>query len=455
MMTAHSFPADSRQPGTLVVGLGKTGLSCVRFFERKGIPVAVVDSRAQPPSLETVRRDLPQVPVFTGSFDDSVFAAADRLVVSPGVPVTEPHIAAAYQRGAEVLGDIELFVREAAAPVVAITGSNGKSTVTTLIGEMARQAGVRVAVGGNLGVPALDLLGPEVELYVLELSSFQLETTRSLHAEAAAVLNVSPDHLDRYPSLEAYAATKASILRGCQHAVVNYDDPLVRGMPGGLARTGFSLGAPSADGFGLLEDRQGKSWLCRGDNRLLPVDEVLVPGRHNLANALAALALGTAVGLPLEAMLHAIREFHGLPHRTRFVAELNSVRWYNDSKGTNPGASIAALMGLDRGDSSRTVLIAGGECKGASFSELAAAVERYARAVVLIGRDADQVAKALKGAVPISRAESMADAVEQAAEMAEAGDRVLLSPACASFDMFWGFEHRGDVFEALVRERIV
>lgn len=454
MMTARSYSADSQPSGTLVVGLGKTGLSCVRFLHRKGVPVVAVDSRDEPPSLETVRRDLPQVPVFTGSFDDSIFAAAERLVVSPGVPVTEPHIATAHQRGAEVLGDIELFVREAAAPVVAITGSNGKSTVTTLVGDMAEQAGVRVAVGGNLGVPALDLLDPEVELYVLELSSFQLETTRSLHAEAAAVLNVSPDHLDRYPSLSAYADTKASILRGCEHAVVNYDDPLVRGMPGGLARSGFTLGEPPADGFGLLKDHHGSFWLCRGDKRLLPVDEVLVPGRHNLANALAGLALGTAVGLPLDAMMRAIRKFRGLPHRTRFVAELHSVRWYNDSKGTNPGASIAALKGLDCGDDSRTVLIAGGECKGAAFDELAAAVERYARAVVVLGRDAEQIAAALKGSVSITRAVDMSDAVEQAASAAEAGDRVLLSPACASFDMFRGFEHRGDVFEALVQERV-
>jgi len=452
MMTAQDITTTpGQEPATLVVGLGKTGLSCARYLARRGVAVAVVDSRAEPPGLEDLRRELPAVPVFTGGFDDEVFAAAERLVVSPGVAVTEPHVRAARDRGAEILGDIELFAREAAAPVVAVTGSNGKSTVTTLVGEMARLAGVEVAVGGNLGRPALDLLAPENELYVLELSSFQLETTWSLHAEAAVVLNISPDHMDRYESLDDYAGAKAKIFREAQTAVVNLDDPWVRSMPGGRQRVGFTLNEPRPGEFGVRR-LDGRSWLCRGDTHLLAADELLIAGRHNQANALAALALGTAVGLPIGAMLEALRTFPGLPHRTRFVAESGGVRWYNDSKGTNVGACVAALEGFDAGDDSRTVLLAGGDCKGASFDDLVPAAARLARAVVLIGRDADQIAGVLEGRVPLVRATDMADAVKQAATLAQPGDRVLLSPACASFDMFRNYEHRGEVFESLVRE---
>jgi UDP-N-acetylmuramoylalanine--D-glutamate ligase len=451
MMAAIDTRPHSAQPETLVVGLGKTGLSCARFLARRGVPVAIVDSRESPPGLEDACIDLPGVPVFTGGFDEAVFAAAGRLVVSPGVPVSQPQVAAARQRGIEILGDIELFAREALAPVVAITGSNGKSTVTTLVGEMARRSGMKVAVGGNLGTPALDLLDSGAELYVLELSSFQLETTRSLRAEAAVVLNISPDHLDRYAGVEEYAAAKASVYRHCEYAIVNFDDPLVRSMSGGRQRTGFTLAEPRADDFGIRE-KQGRQWICRGAQTLMPAADVLMPGRHNLVNALAALALGTAVGLPFGAMVETLQTFPGLPHRTRFVAEMNAVRWYNDSKGTNPGASIAALEGFDRGDNSRTVLIAGGDCKGADFTDLADAAARYARAVVLMGRDAARIAGTLEDRVPLVRASDMADAVRKAAAAAQPGDRVLLSPACASFDMFRGFEHRGDVFEALVQE---
>ena len=448
-MTVHSA-APQTPPETLIVGLGKTGLSCARYLSRQGVAVAVIDSRQDPPGLADLQRELPAVPVFTGGFDDEVFAAAGRLVVSPGVPLSEAHLKAALARGVEVVGDIELFAREATAPVIAITGSNGKSTVTTLVGEMARRAGIRVAVGGNLGQPALDLLEPGVELYVLELSSFQLETTRSLHARAAVVLNVSPDHMDRYAALDDYARAKASVYLQAEAAVINLDDPIVRVMPGGAQRIGFTLGEPQGDGFGIRAiDSRG--WLCRGDKALIAADELLIAGRHNQANALAALALGAEVGLPLNAMLEALRTFPGLAHRTRYVAEIKGVRWYNDSKGTNVGACVAALEGLDMGDDSRSVLIAGGDCKGAAFEDLAKAAG-LARAVVLIGRDAPRIEAALAGRVPCVRAQDMAEAVARAAQLAEPGDRVLLSPACASFDMFRNYEHRGEVFEALVRE---
>jgi UDP-N-acetylmuramoylalanine--D-glutamate ligase len=363
------------------------------------------------------------------------------------VPLDQPQIQAAMQRGAEVLGDIELFARAVQAPVVAITGSNGKSTVTSLLGEMARIAGLQVAIGGNLGRPALELLNDEVQLYVLELSSFQLETTGSLRAAAAVVLNISADHMDRYRDLQHYVDTKALIYRGAQKAVVNRDDPRVAELAVQVNEIiGFTLSTPQAGDFGVTENEQSP-WLCHGTLPLLPVTELRIPGRHNLANALAALALGSAVDLPMPAMLQALRTFAGLPHRTQFVADKRQLRWYNDSKGTNVGATLAALQGLHSaaGDS-RTVLIAGGDCKGADFTELAPVVERTARAVILIGRDAPSIARVLRGRTRLAHARTLSDAVRQAVELAEPGDRVLLSPACASFDMFANFEARGQAF---------
>ena len=439
---------------TLIVGLGKTGLSCARYLAARGERVAVTDSRAEPPGLTALRAELPDVALFLGGFERAVFESADLLVVSPGVPVATPEIRAAQARGIPVVGDIELFARAAEAagvPVAAITGSNGKSTVTTLLGDMARAAGRRVAVGGNLGEPALDLLAEDRDLYVLEVSSFQLETTASLHPAVAAVLNLSPDHMDRYPDVAAYAAAKARLLHGAGTAVLNADDPQVLAMPGGDARWYFTLGEPrGADWFGIRKSA-GETWLCRGDEALLRAVEIRIPGSHNLANVLAALAMGEALGLPREAMLAAVRAFRGLPHRTEFVADKGGVAWYNDSKGTNLGACVAALEGLHDDTAARTVLIAGGDCKGADFSELAPVAKRCARAVVLIGRDAPDLERVLQGVAPLARAADMAEAVQLALRLARPGDRVLLSPACASFDMFRNYKHRGDVFMAAVR----
>ncbi|MCU0833992.1 MAG: UDP-N-acetylmuramoyl-L-alanine--D-glutamate ligase [Chromatiaceae bacterium] len=437
---------------TLIVGLGKTGLSCARYLRAQGVAVAVTDSRPNPPGLAALREQMPDVAVFVGGFAPEVFAAAERLILSPGVPLAEPLVVAAVARGVPVLGDIELFARAAKAPVVAITGSNGKSTVTTLLGRMAQLAGVRVAVGGNLGDPALDLLSDAVELYVLELSSFQLETTTSLRAKAATVLNLSADHMDRYPSLPAYAAAKARALAGAETAVVNRDDPLVCAMAAPETRVvGFTLGPPQRPEDYGLHERDGETWLARGSTPLVPAREVALSGRHNLANALAAIALGEAAGLPLDAVRGALRTFGGLPHRTELVAEIDGVRWYDDSKGTNPGATIAALEGLvDPRGSARAVLIAGGDGKGADFAPLAPTVEALARAVVLIGRDAPLLEQVLRGRVPLLPAKDMDAAVRLAAGAAREGDCVLLSPACASFDMFDNYEHRGRVFAAAV-----
>ena len=457
MNASKPIPGASQAPPgngfrTLVVGLGKTGVSCARYLRGQGVRVAVTDSRPNPPGLAEVRRDLPEVAVFVGGFDPAVFAAAEQLVVSPGVPLATPLVQESMARGVPVIGDVELFARGARAPICAITGSNGKSTVTTLVGLMARLAGRRAAVGGNLGDPALDLLEDSAELYVVELSSFQLETTPGLCAQAAVVLNISADHMDRYPDLAAYIAAKARVYDRATVAVVNRDDSLVCAMARSSEREiGFTLKAPGDSDYGLRE-LDGGAWLCRGPDPLVPADEVQIQGRHNLANALAALALGEACGLPLDACLAALRTFPGLDHRSQLVGECRGLRWYDDSKGTNPGATVAALDGLvPPGSQSRAVLIAGGDGKGADFSPLASVAERAARAVILIGRDAPLIESVLHGRVALVHAQDMDDAVHRAAELGLPGDCVLLSPACASFDMFDDYEHRGRVFAEAVR----
>ncbi len=432
----------------LIVGLGKTGLSCARFLARRGEEFAAIDSRAHPPELAVFRREFPEAAVHLGGFDPMVIFRAQRLIVSPGVALAEAPITAAVNRGAEAVGDIELFAQTGRAPVIAITGANGKSTVTTLVGEMAADAGREVRVGGNLGTPALDLLEEnEPDLYVLELSSFQLETTVSLNAAAATVLNLSPDHMDRYRDMNEYAAAKARIYRGDGVMVINADDPLVTAMAQrGRRITRFGLGAPAGEDFGVVE-RAGQAWLAQGANLLMNAAELRIKGAHNIANALAALALGAAVGLPMDSMLGTLRRFAGLPHRTQWVATRDGVTWYNDSKGTNVGATVAALQGMP----GKVVLIAGGLGKGQDFSLLRDAVAAKARAVVLLGRDAPLIERALAGVTPVVNVASMEDAVAHARELAQSGDTVLLSPACASFDMFKGYDHRGDVFSEAVR----
>ncbi len=432
-------------PMTLIVGLGSTGLSCVRFLAGRDIRLAVIDSRDHPPCLQQLRDEFPDVALFTGAFEADVFEAAERLIVSPGVSLKEPQIQQAISRGIEVIGDVELFLRQVNVPVVAITGSNGKSTVTTLLGEMAKIAGLRAGVGGNLGTPVLELLDEANELYILELSSFQLETIRSLRAKAAVILNLSADHMDRYDSYEEYMQAKAVIYRNAETAVVNLDDSAAMQLAENAHSISFCMQAPRQDQYGIC-DADGVQWLCRGEQLLLETSAIPASGKHNQANALAALALGEAVGLPMDAMLLAIRSFRGLAHRTWFVAEIDHVRWYNDSKGTNPGATIAALEGVDMADESRSILIAGGDCKGADFSRLAALLPAYVRALVLIGRDAPHIDKAVGGAVPVVNAVDMNDAVRLAAGLARPGDRVLLSPACASFDMYENYMQRGEAF---------
>ncbi|UVJ43240.1 UDP-N-acetylmuramoyl-L-alanine--D-glutamate ligase [Pseudomonas sp. LS1212] len=434
----------------IVVGLGKSGMSLVRFLAQRGVAFAVADTRENPPELATLRRDYPQVEVRCGELDVEFLCRADELYISPGLALATPALQQAAARGVKLSGDIELFARNAKAPIVAISGSNAKSTVTTLVGEMAAAAGKRVAVGGNLGTPALDLLADDVELYVLELSSFQLETTDQLNAEVATVLNVSEDHMDRYSGLPAYHLAKHRIFRGARQVVVNRQDALSRPLMGeGLPCWTFGLNKPDFKAFGLREEN-GEKYLAFQFENLMPVRDLKIRGAHNQANALAALALGHAVGLPFDAMLSSLRTFTGLAHRCQWLRERDGVTWYDDSKATNVGAALAAIEGLGADIAGKLVLVAGGDGKGADFSALRAPVAAHCRAVVLLGRDAELLAKALGDEVPLIRVKTLDEAVQQCAELAREGDAVLLSPACASLDMFKNFEERGRLFAQAV-----
>ena len=467
------------QPGgapVLLVGLGATGLSCARYFERLGQPVRIVDSRAEPPGLAGLGTLRETVDLRLGGFDTAALKGVSEVVVSPGVPLDEPLLEEARRRGYALLGDIEIFARAADAPVAAITGSNGKSTVTQLLAELAEAAGLRVRAGANLGTPALALFTDQPpDLYVLELSSFQLELTESLRARVACVLNISADHIDRHGDLERYAAAKARILHGAECVVLNREDPRVMSMWDGITPCiRFGLDAPVAGEYGLAETAQGPA-LARGDRILLPAGRLRLRGRHNLANALAALAMLEALGVntapesraqsrlepglepglgpgePPAGVLQALAAFPGLPHRSEWVAERGGVEWINDSKGTNVGAAVAAVTGMDK----PVVLIAGGDGKGADFRPLADAARDRVRAAVLLGRDAPLLEEALEEALgdacPTVRVASIEEAVREAARLARPGDCVLLSPACASTDMHRDYRERGERFAAAAR----
>lgn len=450
----------------LVLGLGETGLSALRWLRHHGAILSVADTRTDPPSLVSVLAEMPEVRVHAGAFTESVFAWAEIIVVSPGIaidgPLAEPLIQAAIARGIPVVGDVELFAQYKSnqAKVIAISGANGKTTVTTLVGEMCRAAGLKTVVAGNIGLPVLDALtlaearGESPDVYVLELSSFQLETTFNLQADAATVLNVTEDHMDRYVGMAQYAAAKARIFQGGGVQVLNRQDAISRRMAlAGREEITFGSDLPhSHNDFGLMQVH-GDVWLMHGSMELLNTSELRITGLHNACNALAALALCRAIGLDYLPLLQALRNFKGLPHRVEWVANVNDVDFYDDSKGTNVGATIAALSGLlQKSLSQKIVLIAGGDGKGQDFSPLQEAVGKNARAVVLIGRDGMKIAQALHHTqVTLIHADSLEQAVSLAAAAAQAGDAVLLSPACASFDMFRNYEHRAEVFIAAVK----
>lgn len=436
---------------SVVVGLGVTGLSVARYLHARGEDFCVVDTREHPPGLDTLAAEMPGVPFVTGELIQAVLDTAAELVVSPGIAPSEPWLQRAVVEGAQLIGDVDLFVREAKAPVIGITGSNAKSTVTDLVGHMAKAAGRRVAVGGNLGTPALDLLDDQVELYVLELSSFQLERAQSLSLEVATVLNLSPDHLDRHGTMQTYHQAKHRIFDGSKSVVLNSDDPLtIPPMAGNRKQISWRLREPELQGFGVRVNDEGVEILVEGFEALMPVAELGLVGRHNVANALAALAIGRAVDLPTPAMRTALRAYQGLAHRCERVARVNDVTWVNDSKATNVGAALAAIEGL--GAQSRLILIAGGRDKGADFRVLKDAVSAHCDAVLLIGEASDDIASALDGVVSVQRLQNLDQAVHRAQEISVAGQTVLLSPACASFDQFASFEERGERFRSLVSE---
>lgn len=438
----------------VIVGLGATGLSSARYLKEQGIPFAVTDTRPNPPHLDALQKLAPETIVSLGQLDEALLDKAAAIILSPGVALREPLIAKQVKKGKSVIGDVELFAKAVNAPVIAITGTNAKSTVTTVVGKMAEAAGYHVEVGGNLGVPALDLLmqNKMANLFVLELSSFQLETTHTLKPQVATILNVTPDHMDRYDSLSEYQQAKYRIYQHCQIAVCNRDDPLTECHDKYLQnKWHFTIDKPRQNEFGLISTADD-TYLAFENDRLLSINELPIMGKHYQANALASLAIGHGFGLPLDVMLNILREFKGLPHRCQFVRERHGVRWYNDSKGTNVGATLAAISGLGSEIKGKLILIAGGVGKNADFSPLVSIIEKYARHVVLIGEAASDIASVIGNRVPISFAHTMNDAVDQADRAAKPNDCVLLSPACASFDMFKHYAHRGDVFMEIVEK---
>jgi UDP-N-acetylmuramoylalanine--D-glutamate ligase len=435
----------------VIVGLGATGLSCARFLKDQGLNVAITDTRPQPPHLDALLKMYTDIPVALGGLNTELLNQATTIILSPGIALQEPVIAQQIKRGVPVIGDIELFARAVRAPVIAITGTNAKSTVTTLVGKMAAAAGFNTQVGGNLGVPALDLLNQNTtaNLFVLELSSFQLETTYSLKPQVATILNVTPDHMDRYDTFADYQKTKYRVYQNCKVAVCNRDDGATECYEIITKKFYFTLQTPGKEEFGLLV-KDKNTYLAYEDQLLLDVRELPVMGKHYQANALASLAIGYGFGLPLEPMLNVLQEFTGLPHRCQLVRERNGVKWYNDSKGTNVGATQAAIEGLGSEISGKLIMIMGGVGKNADFRPMIPTIKKYTRQVVLIGEAAPEIAHAIGTQIPTSFATSMDEAVSQAASAALPNDSVLLSPACASFDMFKHYEHRGDVFTEIV-----
>lgn len=438
MMAAATKTQNLHEP-VLVVGLGLTGWSVIRYLYARGEAMVVTDTRDNPPFLDQLHASYPEVP-FVANLPNNKFEGYREIVASPGLAVAVDH----------AIGDIELFAREAKAPIIGVTGSNGKSTVTTLVGEMLNNAGYTALVGGNIGTPALDLLElPVPDFYVLELSSFQLETTLSLSPCAAVVLNVSEDHMDRYSNLQEYASTKFRVYKHASCSVINRDDALVREYEKTNGGISFGLDQGAKGQFGIVED-EGEEYFAVGQKKLAPITDLSLQGKQNISNVLAAMALIDCAGLELStAMIEAAMQYQGLPHRCELIGSWYGVKWVNDSKGTNVGATLAAINGAEK----PVILIAGGQGKGADFVPLKTAVAKSVKAVVLIGEDALKIADAIEVGETANIAESLRQAIELAADQSEAGDTVLFSPACASFDMFKSYEHRGDEFRRLVKER--
>lgn len=441
--------ARQAQPGSLalVLGMGVTGASCARWLAAQGRAALFADTRPAPPALEQIRAALPEAGVITGELPVALPAGVGEVIVSPGVDLELPLLQAARAAGVPVRSDIDLFAAAARAPIVAVTGSNGKSTVTALTGALLAGAGLRAGVGGNLGTPALDLLDERAEAYVLELSSFQLERSAPVPCAAAVLLNISPDHLDIHRDLAAYAAAKARVYLDCGTAVVNRAEPgLWRGLAPGRRRISFGLDRPAGDDFGLAPGPGGE-WLAQGGRLLLPAAELVLAGRHNLSNALSALALASALGVDPAATLDALRAFPGLPHRMQVVSRAAGLTWIDDSKATNVGAAVTAIDGT----AGALVLIAGGDGKGQDFGALADALRGRDCLALLLGRDRGRLAEALAGSCPVRLVDDLDSAVATALAQAPRGATVLLAPACSSLDMFRDYAERGERFRAAVQ----
>lgn len=431
----------------VVIGLGITGLSCVRFFVRKGYSVRAMDTRSDPPEKEAMEQEFPDVKVSLGELREDWLSHAQQVIVSPGLSVLHPAIQRAKEAGALIRGDVDVFAEYAKAPLVGITGSNGKGTVTSWVEDMGKAAGKNFLACGNIGIPVLDILEePTPDAYILELSSFQLETTHHLKLKAATILNISADHLDRYADMNAYIEAKQRIYHDCDTAIFYRAQKTETAPIDKVAHViSFGLDVPAEGHYGVIHSGD-RDWLSLGKELLFPADELSLPGRHNELNALAALALGHSLGLSWDDMAKSLARFSGLPHRCQLVSEIKGVQWVNDSKGTNVGATLAAIEGLAPGLSGKLLIILGGDGKGADFSPLLEPLAQYAKAAVVLGQDADKLQSLLGSVLPVHRVNTLKEAVLKSAELAESHDMVLLSPACSSLDMFKNYEARGDEF---------
>lgn len=433
----------------LVIGLGATGFSCVQYLVSKNIPVIVVDTRENPPKLAECKKQFPHIKIYLGKFQEKIFERANVIVASPGVSLEEPCIKKCIEKNISVIGDVEIFARDAKAKIVAITGSNGKTTLTTLMGALIKNAGYKTIICGNIGLPILEALRqPIPDYYVVELSSFQLDTTYSLKAKVAVVINVSADHMDRYKTFGDYLHSKQRIYRNCEYAVVNADEPAIwKKLIFKNAPIAFTLKKPKKNEWGITDND-----LMFGDKKIIAINELILQERHNNQNFLAALAMGSALPLPIKNMLETLKHFSGLQHRCQLVKKINDVAYYNDSKATNVGAAIAAIDSMSQHIVGRIILLAGGDSKGVDLTPLQNPVKKSVAHVILFGKDADLLQNTLETYTKISRVNNLREAIATAKKIAQSGDIVLLSPACSSLDQYENYAARGNEFIEMVNK---
>jgi UDP-N-acetylmuramoylalanine--D-glutamate ligase len=440
----HALSLTPEKSKIVVMGLGATGLSVIRFLTHYHFDLTALDSRISPEKAAQFTVDYPKITLRTGAFDSMQLEGITHVIASPGITLEQPLIKSLQKAHAKIISDIDLFALATQTPIIAITGSNGKSTVTTLLGQMATAAATNTAIGGNLGTAALDLLDSTIALYVLELSSFQLERTSQLNAAAATVLNISDDHLDRHKTLDNYCAEKEKVFNGTGAMILNADDNIVQKMHR-INRKSYYFSVIQSTEFHIASTKKGNYFAYRQQN-LMPCGDFPLKGQHNQANALSALALGHAVGLNLAKMCEGLKTFSGLAHRMQFVVKIKGVTWINDSKATNIGACIAALKGYNH----KIILLAGGEAKGADMSRLKTSVQQSVNTIILMGKDAHLIATALENCIPIHYEKTMKEAVITANKIAVKGETVLLSPACASLDQYQNYQQRGEAFISAV-----